>query len=293
MILLTDGDPTHLYTTSEVDPRKVTNYNNVSFVANANINPNANPQFPVWPGTVSFTDKCYGLVDKVEAIYYSKTMDTIKYAKNQVTTRYSRTGDGDAKTCKLYTIGMYMKGAMAEALLNPTAANIRNLNNNLNDISTEITNSAGATQLTKYKNGNTVLTGKAYYNKQQRDLYNLLGANYSNYADGSFNGKMTQAQMNNAFNYIVSENTQETITISINDSRDRAKVELPNLANAATFSLKVRVPKTAAATTYTTVNAAVNSGYIVYDPNTRKYYADLSKIPVGSTGRIDIEYKLN
>ena len=291
MILLTDGDPTHIYTKSSTDPRKVTNYNNVQYVANQDINPNANPNFPFWTNTVTGeTDQCYGLVDKTEAIYYSKTMDTINYAKSQVTSRYSKAGDGDAKTCKLYTIGMYMKGAMAEALLNPTKTNINNLNTKLNDISSEITNSAGATQLTKYKDASgNVLTGKAYYNKQQKDLYNQLGTNFNNYANGSYNGKMTQAQMNAAFTEIVQENAHEDIKITIENSHNREKIELKNLDTAKAFSLKVKIPKdTGTTVTYDTLAKAQNSGYIVLENN--KYYLDLSKIPTGTSAKIDIEY---
>lgn len=292
MILLTDGDPTHIYTTSKTDPRNVTDYSKVSFVANNKINPSANPKFPVWNNTVTDEDdECYGLVDKTESIYYAKTMDTINYAKTQVTSRYSKSNDGEAKTCKLYTIGMYMKGAMAEVLLNPTTANIKNLNTGLNDISTEITNKAGNTQLTKYKNGNTVLTEKAYYNKQQKDLYKQLGTNFENYADKSYNGKMTQAQMNAAFTEIVNENAQEDIQITIDNSKNRTKIELKDIDKTKEFSLKVKIPKdSGTTTTYNTLAKAQNSGYVIYDNDKKKYYLDLSKIPAGTTSRIDVVY---
>ena len=300
LILLTDGDPTHIYTTNKVDPRKVTDYNNVSFVSNANINPSANPNFPVWNKTVHKpnstteyeSDECYGLVDKTEAIYYEKTMRTISYAKGQVTNRYSRANDGDAKTCKLYTIGMYMNGTMAKALLNPTRNNINRLNTNLSDISHEITNSSGATQLTRYKDGaGNVLTDDAYYNAQQKELYRLLtlNGNFANYANGSYNGSMTTAQMNSIFREIIETHQEEEKTITIDNSLHRTQIELKSVDTSKEFSLKIKIPKTASSyTTYNTLAQAISSGYIIY--TNEKYYLDLTKIPAGQTARFEVEY---
>ena len=298
MILLTDGDPTHVYTTNNVDPRRVTNYDNVNFVSNGNINPSASPKFPTWTGTVHKpnsteleSDQCYGLVDKTEAIYYEKTMRTISYAKGQVTNRYSRANDGDNKTCKLYTIGMYMEGTMAKALLNPTTGNINRLDTNLSDTSNEITNSSGATQLTRYKDGaGNVLTGDAYYNAQQKELYRLLTrTSFTNYANGSYIGSMTTAQMNSIFREIIETHQDEEKIITIDNSLHRTKIELKSVDTSKAFSLKIKVPKTANSyTTYNTLAQAISSGYIIY--TNEKYYLDLTKIPAGQTARFEVEY---
>ena len=76
-----------------------------------------------------------------------------------------------------------MKGAMAKALLNPTKANIENLNNNDSDINDEIHGDHAPN----------------YYNKQRKALYNKVKSENYNYTDEAFTNNMTQKGMKDAF----------------------------------------------------------------------------------------------
>lgn len=223
MILVTDGDPTHYIDGNGVkQPTKINGW---------------------------------GILRYVTSDYYKYTMDAIVKAKDSITNRYKYADNKYSNPCKFYTIGINMKGAMAKALLNPTKANIENLNKNDNDINDEIHGDYAPN----------------YYNNQRKDLYNKVkGKNY-NYTDEAFTNNMTQEGMKNAFTKIIKDNTYSYKNLEPVDSRDRV-ITLDGINESGKFKIKI----TGTDKSGKTVN--INKEFATFEA-ARKQYNNSNNIP--------------
>lgn len=223
MILVTDGDPTHYIDGNGVkQPTKINGW---------------------------------GILRYVTSDYYKYTMDAIVKAKDSITNRYKYADNKYSNPCKFYTIGINMKGAMAKALLNPTKANIENLNKNDNDINDEIHGDYAPN----------------YYNNQRKDLYNKVkGKNY-NYTDEAFTNNMTQEGMKNAFTKIIKDNTYSYKNLEPVDSRDRV-ITLDGINESGKFKIKI----TGTDKSEKTVN--INKEFATFEA-ARKQYNNSNNIP--------------
>lgn len=223
MILVTDGDPTHYIDGNGVkQPTKINGW---------------------------------GILRYVTSDYYKYTMDAIVKAKDSITNRYKYADNKYSNPCKFYTIGINMKGAMAKALLNPTKANIENLNKNDNDINDEIHGDYAPN----------------YYNNQRKDLYNKVkGKNY-NYTDEAFTNNMTQEGMKNAFTKIIKDNTYSYKNLEPVDSRDRV-ITLDGINESGKSKIKI----TGTDKSGKTVN--INKEFATFEA-ARKQYNNSNNIP--------------
>lgn len=150
---------------------------------------------------------------------------------------------------------------MEETILNPTEANV---------------NKCDAEGNGRY--GNRNVRGKLY----DRIIKDGKSAGAYSYADGSYTGKMSTADLENIFNQIINQTSTSTETRSITVEESNArKVELTNIDTNKAFSLTIN------STTYSTFARAVDAGYVKGD-ETSGYYVDLSTVAEGSI--VSIEY---
>lgn len=274
MILLTDGNPTHY--------DEGTTYNATTGKADWQT------KQPFGDSTSAF-DK-YGRERYITAEYYAYTMKTLENSKQILTNKYGTESE-------FYTVGINVAGSMAEALLNPTNANISVLADWDNvEISKDIHNSTDEGKPhEKYsvKIDGTTYQGAEYYKKQAARLNNLLTGSIavtSNYVKTAY----TQTTANNIstnFNAIVNSIIKTTTTTITAESygKDR-KIELSgfNEANNSEFSLKVtKVGVTTPLIDTTTISDAMEKGYITKNAETGKYYLDLS----ATTGKVGVTLK--
>ena len=196
----------------------------------------------------------------LEESYY--TIRTADYYKKQITNHYYA---GTSNESKFYTIGFDLEGTLAETILNPTEANVNKCDaegNDRYDFGYEIRN----------------VRGKLY----DRIIKDGKSAGAYSYADGSYTGKMSTADLENIFNQIINQTSTSTETRSITVEESNArKVELTNIDTNKAFSLTIN------STTYSTFARAVDAGYVKGD-ETSGYYVDLSTVAEGSI--VSIEY---
>ena len=192
----------------------------------------------------------------LEESYY--TIRTADYYKKQITNHYYA---GTSNESKFYTIGFDLEGTLEETILNPTEANV---------------NKCDAEGNGRY--GNRNVRGKLY----DRIIKDGKSAGAYSYADGSYTGKMSTADLENIFNQIINQTSTSTETRSITVEESNArKVELTNIDTNKAFSLTIN------STTYSTFARAVDAGYVKGD-ETSGYYVDLSTVAEGSI--VSIEY---
>ena len=192
----------------------------------------------------------------LEESYY--TIRTADYYKKQITNHYYA---GTSNESKFYTIGFDLEGTLEETILNPTEANV---------------NKCDAEGNGRY--GNRNVRGELY----DRIIKDGKSAGAYSYADGSYTGKMSTADLENIFNQIINQTSTSTETRSITVEESNArKVELTNIDTNKAFSLTIN------STTYSTFARAVDAGYVKGD-ETSGYYVDLSTVAEGSI--VSIEY---
>ena len=142
---------------------------------------------------------------------------------------------------------------LAKTILNPTAQNVNNCNNENDE------------------------TSKKLYDKIINDGN---AGNYS-YADGSYIGNMSSDELNNILNQVIKDNLITTTTrdITVEESKNR-KIYLTNIDKTKEFKLDIGNMH------YLTYGDAKNDGYIV--ENGKEIYIDLRKTP--KEININVEY---
>ena len=223
MMLLTDGLPTFASTTWNGKPTDKANANGSK------------------DGSSTSSD---------EAFY---TIKTANYYKSEIGKHYNNT---DAK---FYTIGFGVdsKDTLANAILNPTEANINACKGN-------------------------GTAGKLYNKIMQNDQ--KTAGQYS-YADGSYIGSMNTETLGNIMNNFINENTKVTIERVMTETELTEKIiKLDNIDIEKEFKISF---ETVDGTTKYNFNEAVVAGLVKTD-NNGAYYVDLNGVDI--TGQIIIVY---
>ncbi len=248
MILLTDGDPTN-YTKDTVGTDTITEF------ATMPHDNHGNPS--------------YGKVSTITAEYYYYTMKQIEKSKQKISAAYSL-NSSIPRTCRFYTIGVGMKGCMADALLNPTAELIAGLDSNTNIYSTiEAYNS-------KKKKLKRLLQGEGD-----------LGALEGNYTDKSFT--TTGESLSELSGYFLESISDAGESIENKTVGEDRRIDLTDIATGRTFEIKITgtdyndnpisVNKSFETFTQALSDTSVSS-YIKTDD--AGYYVDLSNLKSGS-----------
>ena len=270
MILVTDGDPT-FYDTDYASP-KTTLIDNMKDNDSSTYAPGG-----YLPGK--------GVLRFVNNNYYYYTMRTIISSKSTVSGKYKD------QTARFYTIGMYMDGSMADALLNLTKTNIGYLHNTTN-INEDIHGD----------NSNTATQRRQYYINQANKLYNQLWKNgkptLSNYVtnNGAFRVKgssTTLTELNNSFNSIIEQESYSSSNINIQGDSVR-KIDLTDIKENKAFTMTItgkdfdgnNISVNISSSTFTAAKATANG--IKYIKGTiGNYYVDLSNV---RSGTVNISY---
>lgn len=262
MILLTDGDPTHYdtETTYNKNGKKIS------------------------PGKGSLDG--VGIVRFVTSEYYAYTMKTMENCKKSITGFYKDSNRKENRECEVYTVGINMKGSMANVLIKPNETNINNLRNTTN-ISPDVYNG------NKDANGNSVwveglsnlckgnqLLDEAYYKYQSNGLFELLQTGKTkisgNYANEAYT-ESTSSKISEKFMEIVNmieEKTTIDITADLYGSDRKIKLNEFNPNNKYTISI-----------TKDGANIVNPKQYIIKDPNDGCYYLTLTNLK----GKLHVE----
>ena len=206
LILVTDGDPTH-YTQTTVGTTNIT-----------------------IPATMP--ENKIARVNNTSAEYFYYTMKQLESSKEKISVAYT-TNSSIPRTCKLYTIGIGMKGSMAKTLLNPTSNNIANLVN-ANDVSEDIQNKGKERE----KYNNSTKTGSEFYIEQQGRLKSWLQRDkLSNYTDKSFNTSgESLSEMSSAFTEVIQDSQESIQDTTVGNDR---KIDLTGLDRNKKFSISI------------------------------------------------------
>ena len=261
MILLTDGDPTH-YDTE-------TTYNKYG---------------DRYPGTDRL--KGIGIVRFVTSEYYAYTMKTMENCKKSITGFYKVSNRKENRECEVYTVGINMKGSMANVLIKPNETNINNLKNTTN-ISPDVYNGNTVDGVRVWDNSlSNLCNGKKlmneeYYKYQSNGLLKLLQQNdktkiSGNYANEAYT-ESTSSKISEKFMEIVNmieEKTTIDITADLYGSDRKIKLNEFNPNNQYTISI-----------TKNGVAIAKPEQYIIKDPNDGCYYLTLTNLK----GKLHIE----
>ena len=185
--------------------------------------------------------------ERAEAGYY--TILSANYYKSQVTKSYGT-------DTQMYTIAMDMTKTYGVTVLNPNATNIQ-----------KCASSGNNTEAKKLYN---------YLTNGYNGTANPYAGKY-NYADEGFAGEMTEDQLKNIMEKVIT-NTQpneETWSITATEIAN-AKVNLPDIDINGEFTL------TAGTANYSTCQQASDAG-VLQGNETSGYYLDLTKLPAGAT----------
>ena len=185
--------------------------------------------------------------ERAEAGYY--TILSANYYKSQVTKSYGT-------DTQMYTIAMDMTKTYGVTVLNPNATNIQ-----------KCASSGNNTEAKKLYN---------YLTNGYNGTANPYAGKY-NYADEGFAGEMTEEQLKNIMEKVIT-NTQpneETWSITATEIAN-AKVNLPDIDINGEFTL------TAGTANYSTCQQAIDAG-VLQGNETSGYYLDLTKLPAGAT----------
>ena len=259
MILLTDGDPTH-YDTK-------TTYNKYG---------------DRYPGTNRLNG--IGIVRFITSEYYAYTMKTMENCKKSITGFYKDSNRKENRECEVYTVGINMKGSMANVLIKPNETNINSLRNTTN-ISPDVYNgnkdangnSVWVVGLSNLCNGERLMNEK-YYKYQANGLLELLKQNdktkiSGNYANEAYT-ELTSSKISEKFMEIVNiieEKTTIDITADLYGSDRKIKL---NANNEYTISI-----------TKNGVAIANPEQYIIKDPKDGYYYLTLTNLK----GKLHVE----
>ena len=262
MILLTDGDPTH-YDTK-------TTYNKYG---------------DRYPGTNRLNG--IGIVRFVTSEYYAYTMKTMENCKKSITGFYKDSNRKENRECEVYTVGINMKGSMANVLIKPNETNINSLRNTTN-ISPDVYNgnkdangnSVWVVGLSNLCNGERLMNEK-YYKYQANGLLELLKQNdktkiSGNYANEAYT-ELTSSKISEKFMEIVNiieEKTTIDITADLYGSDRKIKLNEFNPNNEYTISI-----------TKNGVAIANPEQYIIKDPKDGYYYLTLTNLK----GKLHVE----
>lgn len=277
MVLVTDGDPTHYNATS---------------AGTSTIIPSDDAAKTTYPTIGSRIAK----ERFTSAEYYYYTMRQLESSKRAISTAYSN-NSSIARTCRLYTIGIGLRGSMAEVLLNPSSSYIQNNLEDSSNINPNITNTGDNRG---YNNSNQK-NAKFYTEQQTRLKSMLLGQNgYTgidgNYADKSFNIKNSSDttllnQLENAFLEVIKDSQENIQTVSIGEER---RLDLTAINVNRKFSIKIN------ATDYNDQAINIEKSFETFtqslsDTTVKEYikgsyYLDLSKL---KTGNIEVSYFKN
>ena len=262
MILLTDGDPTH-YDTK-------TTYNKYG---------------DRYPGTNRLNG--IGIVRFITSEYYAYTMKTMENCKKSITGFYKDSNRKENRECEVYTVGINMKGSMANVLIKPNETNINSLRNTTN-ISPDVYNgnkdangnSVWVVGLSNLCNGERLMNEK-YYKYQANGLLELLKQNdktkiSGNYANEAYT-ELTSSKISEKFMEIVNiieEKTTIDITADLYGSDRKIKLNEFNPNNEYTISI-----------TKNGVAIANPEQYIIKDPKDGYYYLTLTNLK----GKLHVE----
>lgn len=248
MILLTDGDPTN-YTKDTIGT------NTIKEFADTPHDSQGNPS--------------YGRVPSITAEYYYYTMKQIERSKEKITAAYN-VNSSIPRACRFYTIGVGMKGCMADALLNPTSALINGLDTNPNEFdSVENYNS-------KKKKLKRLLQGEGD-----------LGALKGNYTDKAFTTTGSSlAELEGYFSEAIGDAGEAIENKTIGEDR---RIDLTEIAVNKKFAIKIEgtdfddntisINRSYGTFTQATYDTTVNE-YI--KGTTENYYIDLSNLKSGT-----------
>ena len=189
--------------------------------------------------------------------YY--TIKTANYYKEQVQEHYftDKNLDGNAK---FYTIGIGMDGNFAKAVLDPSADNI-----NAN------------------KGENKGTKGRRLYELAKNEINSL------DYADASATGSFTAEELTKLMKDFITSNSVETTTREITEKEsNERKVIIGEMDTKSETALK-EFKLTVNGKTYSTINAAMKSGYLKQN-STDGYYLDFSSVSAGSNLTFSMTY---
>ena len=185
--------------------------------------------------------------ERAEAGYY--TILSANYYKSQVTKSYGT-------DTQMYTIAMDMTKTYGVTVLNPNATNIQ-----------KCASSGNNTEAKKLYN---------YLTNGYNGTANPYAGKY-NYADEGYSGSMTEEQLKNIMEKVITSTqpNEEKWSITATEIAN-AKVDLPDIDINGVFTL------TAGTASYSTCQQAIDAG-VVQGNETSGYYVALTKLPAGTT----------
>ena len=274
LILVTDGDPTHYNPTS---------------VGTSNIISSTDSGRTTYPTSGDRIPR----EKHSSAEYYYYTIKQLEASKDTISTSYSN-GSSLARTCRVYTIGIGLKGSMAEALLNPSSDFIENNLEDANNINPNIDNGDGNSS--GYNNSRK--RGAAFYTQQQTRLKDMLLGHITgiaelsgNYTDRSFNIQSTQSstlstELEGAFYEALQDSLESIENRTIGEDR---RIDLTDIAVNRRFEITItgndyNDNPISVNKSFETFNAALGDSTVnkYIKGTTGNYYIDLSELKSGS-----------